>query len=294
MEHKNKESLIKGITYCIIAHLMLAIMGACAKYLAEFHHIIEIIFYRNTAIFIALALFIVITRKKSILHTHQPKLTAARGILGIIGLFFTFSAIAMLPIAYATVIFFTSSILTPILAFVFLKENIRIHHWSAIAIGMCGVLIIAQPSGAISLTGLIFGLLAACIHGFMFTILRGLKKQNAITTTFYFILLGTVLPGFAMPWVWNTIASEHIWIFALTALSGGIGQLCLANAYKHAPAVVVTPFGYSALIWTILIDIFIWHYTLDYFAIFAGTALILVAQLYIVYQESKHQYRNQT
>ncbi len=193
----------------------------------------------------------------------------------------------MLPMAYATLIFFTSTILTPVLAFFFLREPVGIHRWSAVALGMCGVIIIAQPSGTISMIGVMLALISACLHASMFTILRGLKRQDVLTTTFYFMLVGTIISGLAMPWVWKPIEPDLLWLFIFTAISGTLGQLTLASAYKYAPAAVVTPFAYSALIWTILIDIFIWKYDLDYTSVFIGMALILSAQLYIMYREHK-------
>ncbi len=286
---KNTDPILKGIAFCLAAHLMFAIMGACAKYLSDTHHVIEIVFHRNWIIFLAFFAFIIFSKKTHLLHSKQPKLTFARGVLGAISLICTYGALSMLPMAYATLIFFTSTILTPVLAFFFLREPVGIHRWSAVAIGMCGVLIIVQPSGAISMIGVALAFISACLHASMFTILRGLKNQDVLTTTFYFMLVGTIVSGLAMPWLWKPIAPELLWLFALTAISGTIGQLTLASAYRYAPAAVVTPFAYSALIWTILIDIFIWDYQLDFTSVFAGTVLIITAQGYIMYREYKRK-----
>src|SRR5690606_20161011 len=124
--------------------------------------------------------------------------------------------------------------------------------WSAVAIGMCGVLVIAQPSGTVSLIGLGLAVLAACMHGSMFTILRGLKTESPVTITFYFILAGMIIPALFLPWVGRGIGEGEIGAFILIGIAGGLAQLCLSTAYKFAPASLVTPFSYSALIWTIL------------------------------------------
>ncbi len=286
---KSNDQIWKGIAYCLAAHLMFAIMGACAKYLSDAHHVVEIVFHRNWIIFLAFLAFIILSRRTHLFKSKQPKLTFARGVLGAISLICTYGALSMLPMAYATLIFFTSTILTPVLAFFFLREPVGVHRWSAVALGMCGVLIIAQPSGAISMIGVALAFISACLHASMFTILRGLKNQDVLTTTFYFMLVGTIISGLAMPWLWQPIASDKLWLFGLTAISGTAGQLTLASAYRYAPAAVVTPFAYSALLWTVLIDVFIWEYALDYMAVFAGMILILTAQLYIIYREYKRK-----
>lgn len=287
MSDQTNDHIYKGIAYCFAAHLMFAVMGACAKYLSETHHVVEIVFHRNWFIFLLIFAYIILSRKTHLFKSEQPKLTFMRGALGAISLMCTYGALSMLPMAYATLIFFTSTILTPVLAFFFLREPVGIHRWSAVALGMCGVIIIAQPSGTISMIGVMLALISACLHASMFTILRGLKRQDVLTTTFYFMLVGTIISGLAMPWVWKPIEPDLLWLFIFTAISGTLGQLTLASAYKYAPAAVVTPFAYSALIWTILIDIFIWKYDLDYTSVFIGMALILSAQLYIMYREHK-------
>ncbi|MGH1404794.1 MAG: DMT family transporter [Alphaproteobacteria bacterium] len=283
---KNQEDrVIKAIIYCLFAHLMFAAMGTCAKYLANHYHVAEIAFYRNSIIFIPFFLFIIIGQKYHLLKTNRPKLVGCRAILGGASVIITFSALAELPMSYATVLFFTSTLLTPALAFFFLKEHVGIHRWGAVLVGMCGVLIIAQPSGEISLSGLFLALLAAGMHGIMYTTLRGLKTESPFTVTFYFILAGVFIPACFMPWVAKGIADEHIFIFMLTGAAAGIGQICLASAYKYAPASFVTPFAYTALLWTILIDLHLWGYSLDFYYLLAGAGLIIGAQIYIIYRE---------
>lgn len=282
------DRIFRAIAFCIAAHFLFSVMGACAKYLSAIHHVAEIAFYRNLIVLIPIFCFIVFTGKTHLFKTRKPKLVAFRAFIGGFSLIITFGALSLLPMSYATVIFFTSTILTPVLAFFFLKEHIGIHRWLAVAFGMTGVLIIAQPSGAISTLGLLMALCAACLHASMFTVLRSLKTESPTTITFYFILAGTLIPAGFLPWVAQAIHPDEIWVFVLIGISGGTAQICLANAYKYAPAAIVTPFAYSAIIWNTGLDIFFWKYDLDITAVITGTAFILSAQLYILYRE----YRN--
>lgn len=280
-----KDRIYLAIAYCIAAHFLFAVMGICAKYLAATHHIAEIAFYRNLIVFMPFFLFMAMRKNRHLFKTKRPKIVAFRAICGGIGLIVTFAALKALPMSYATVIFFTSSILTPILAFLFLKESVGRHRWTAVAIGMCGVIVIAQPSGAISLIGLALALTAASLHSVMYTTLRSLKTESPLTVTFYFITAGTLIPATAMPWVARGIMLEELWIFLLIGMSGGFAQICIANAYRNAPASLVTPFSYSALLWTILFDLYFWGYDLEFAPLLIGAGLIISAQLYIIYRE---------
>ncbi len=283
------DNITKAAIYCILANFFFAIMGAGAKFLSETHHVAEIAFYRNIIVLIPFFLYIILSKNTHILKTDKPKLVALRAIIGGISLITTFGALSMLPIAYATVIFFTSAIFTPVFAFFFLKEHVGIHRWSAVIVGLIGIIVIAQPSGAFSMLGLALGLLAAIFHASMFIVLRSLKRESSLTITFYFILAGATIPGLFMPWIWSPITPDQLWIFLMVGITGGAGQFFISSAYKFAPASVVTPFGYTSLLWTIMIDILIWKYDLDFTSIFIGTALILSAQLYIMHREYKRR-----
>ncbi len=268
-----------------MAHFLFFIMGVCAKILVENHHVAEIVFYRNLLAFFPLLAFIYFRKKTHLFKTKKPRMVMFRAVIGAISLMVTYSALALLPMAYATVLFFTSTILTPFFSFLILKENVGIHRWLAVALGMCGVYIIAQPSGNIDTWGVTLALIAAFIHATMFVTLRHLKTESPVTISFYFFLAGAIIPGLFMPFVANLPAYSEIWLFMLVAASGGIAQIFLANAYKYAPAAIVTPFAYSAIIWSIMADIIIWHYDLDFKAITIGAGLIITAQLYILYRE---------
>lgn len=288
----HKDRVFIGIAYGIGAHFLFCVMSICAKYLSETYHVAEIAFYRNAIVLMPLFLFIMIGRQH-LLKTKQPLFVSIRAIVGGFSLIVTYGALSYLPISYAAVLFFTSTIITPIFCFLFLKEHVGIHRWGAVIMGMVGVYIISQPSGEYSHIGLALALLAAFMHASMFVILRKLKTEKPLTITFYFVLAGMIIPGLSMPWLYTPIRPDHIWIFLLVAASGGIAQFLLASAYKYAPASVVTPFGYSALLWTLLADIFIWQYDLDYFAITIGAGLIIIAQLYILHREYLNKKKSQ-
>ncbi len=224
-ENFHSDKIFIAIGCCLVAHLLFAIMGASAKLLSASHHVAEIAFYRNLIVFVPMFAFIILRKKHHLLKTKKPKLIALRAVTGGIGLIITFAAISILPMAYATVIFFTSSILTPVLAFFFLKEHIGIHRWSAVILGMLGVIIIAQPSGEVSILGLLFALTAASIHASIYTILRGLKTESPTTVTFYFILAGVLIPGIFMPFIWKPIEFDELGLFLLVGISGGSAQI---------------------------------------------------------------------
>lgn len=269
----------------IAAHFLFGIMGLGAKYLSSNYHVIEIAFYRNVVAIGPFLIFMLLRKKAGQFTTQKPLLLLARCFTGVAGLIVTFEALKHLPMSYAVVLFFTSTILTPIIAFFVLRENVGIHRWAAVAIGMCGVVVIAQPSGDISNFGLLMALAAALAHALIYIMLRGLKSESPVTVTFYFVLWGIIVPAIFLPFIAKIPESSDIWIFIVVGLSGALAQVLLATGYKYGQASLVTPFAYSALIWTVLLDIFFWGYDLDFIAVSIGAFLIMAAQLYIIHRE---------
>ena len=282
----HKDNIFKGIALAISAFFLFAIMSAAAKILSETHHVAEIAFYRNAIFFVPFLLYVLWQKNPDILKTKKPKAVAFRAIIGAFSLIITYGAFAYLPMADTTVLLFTSTLLTPVLVHFFLKEHIGIYRWSAIFIGLCGVVVMAGPTGDINQLGLVLALTAATLHAMMFNTLRYLKTESSITVTFYFILAGFLIPGILfMPFVAAPIQSiNEALLFILIGASGGIAQILLASAHRFAPASTIAPFNYTGLIWATLFDITIWA-KLPGWPVIVGGAIIIASNLFIIYRE---------
>lgn len=188
--------------------------------------------------------------------------------------------------ADATVLLFTASLLLPVLGFLFLKEHVGPYRWSAILVGFCGVAYMAQPSGQVVMIGIIAGLTAAFMQAVMMTIARYIRTENPMTATFYLIALGTIIPAFIVPFFWQPIAPENLPLFLGMGITGGMAQLCIVNAFKYAPAAIVSILNYTGIIWATGCDILIWNYVPG-LPVFIGAGTIIAASLFIVYRENK-------
>lgn len=278
------DRLVPAVLCALVAHFMFVVMGATAKYLSETHHVIEVAFFRNLFVVIPFFAILLLSRRIGLLKTKRPKTVAIRAVVGSLSLIVTFGAQSLLPLSNATVLLYMSTLLTPAFAYIFLKERVGAHRWAAIIVGMSGVLVIAAPSSQISAVGLLLALFAATLHASMYTMLRHLKNENAVTVTFYFVLAGMIIPGLLMPWYAKGIALDEAWLFFLVGASGGFAQLALTNAYKYAPASFITPFAYTSLLWSTLMDSLIWNHAPGQ-SVFTGATVIIAAQLYILHRE---------
>ncbi|MBX2833850.1 MAG: DMT family transporter [Micavibrio sp.] len=266
---------------------MFTLSHSLNKLLVGIHDPIEIAFWRNVICALPCLAYILVTKQPHLFKFSKPYTLAFRVIIGTIGLVFTLAAMQHLPVSVATVLFFVSTLLIPIMAHFFLKEYIGPHRWIAVIIGMSGVLLIARPSGEITAIGIAFALGAAFVHASIQVLIRAMKGQNPFTITLYFFVGGAIMLAFAMPFVWNTPTLYSVPILLLIGLFGGLGQYFLTRGFQMAPASLLGPFNYTGLIWASGIDIIIflhipsWH-------IYAGAMIIIAAQAYILYREKKN------
>ena len=259
------------------------IMAALTKIMTETHSVIEIIFYRNAITVVPLAAFI-LWKNKDWFRIQKPGWLSLRCIGGVISMFVTFSALKFLPITDFTAILFLSTLLIPLGAHFLLKEKVGVNRMIAILIGLCGALIIIQPSGTVSVIGVTLGLLAALSHTAMYLVLRLLKTVNPVTITFYFILTCCLATALFMPWFARNISAMDLLFFAGIGVFGGLGQFTLTSANKYASPSLVAPFNYTGLIWATGFDILIWHHV-PALHVYIGAGVIIAAKLYIIHRE---------
>lgn len=278
------DRLVKGALHAGTAFFLFTVMQALNKMLAGQHNVIEISFYRNALCLLPCLLYVAGTRNYALIRTGRPGALAYRAGLGAIGLLLTFGATQILPISNATVLFFTATLMVPVLAFIFLKEQIGPYRWGAVVVGMLGALMVAQPSAHMPLIGVVVALGAAATHALAQILLRSLRTEAAFTVTFYFFLGGTIITGLAMPFAFNPVSWHSALILSGIALSGGLGQYFLTTGFQAAPASVLAPIAYTGLLWAVLLDAVIWSFTPEWY-IYAGGAVIIAANIFILYRE---------
>ncbi|MCB1562988.1 MAG: DMT family transporter [Alphaproteobacteria bacterium] len=280
---------VYGILCAVFAFFLLSAMGAGVKILAQTHHVIEIAFYRNLIALVPVLIYIALTRKTHLLKTGKPFILFLRVMVGAVGLILTFAALKSLPLADATTLFFTSSLLSPALAFFILKERIGLHRWSAIIIGLCGILLVARPTGdGVSMLGVSLALAAASTHAMIYLFLRSLKSESSVTVTLYFFAGGVLLPGLFMPFVASMPGPQEWGLFALVGVSGGLAQYFMTRAFRLADVGSIIPVTYTGLLWATGFDILIWHDAPGW-PVLAGGVIIISANLYILHRERKKQ-----
>jgi drug/metabolite transporter (DMT)-like permease len=89
----------------------------------------------------------------------------------------------------------------------------------------------------------------------------------------------------ALP-LWQELRIEHGWLLLGVGLTGTLGQQLITEAFRAAPASVVAPFEYTALIWGVGLDLVIWNVLPDGVTVLGG-AIVTGAGLYLLARERR-------
>jgi drug/metabolite transporter (DMT)-like permease len=287
-QHDNTEHMALGMAAAVGAMLMFAVMNAFAKYLSAGHSVIEIAFYRNLVGCLPFLLFaFAFNRRDILIIRNKPALVATRALLGSVSLIVTFGAFSLMPMAETSVLLFTASLWIPVLGVLLLKERVGPFRWSAVLIGFVGVAVMLDPAGAISKLGVTFALSAAFLQALMSILLRHLGgHERPETISFYFFLIGLVVTALAMPFVAKPLQLAELPLLVGVGIAGAAAQWLYSVALKNTPAAVVAVVNYTAIVWSLLLGWMIWRdWPLP--IVLAGAAVIIAANLLIVWRESR-------
>ncbi len=284
----HRDRIALGMAAAVASFFMLNTMNVFAKLLSPSHSVIEVAFYRNAIAAFPFVVWIFLLGRRDLLKINsRPDAIVVRSVVGTISLVATFRAFNFLPMADAQALFFMSSLFLPVMGWLFLKERVGAHRWSAVLIGFLGMLVIVRPTGAVNMTGVTFALSAALMHASLGTILRVLgRTERPETVTFYFLVIGTGMTGLAMPFVATVPQLNEIPLFIGAGISGAFAQIFLSVAFKYTPVALVTIFNYTGIVWATGYGWFIWG---DWPGppVWIGASIIVASSLFIVWRENR-------
>lgn len=265
-----------GVLLILLSGMVLASQDGLSKYLSSLSPVLLVIWMRYV---VQLGLMIAIFAPKkglALVKTQRPWLQLARGasLVGLSLLFF--SSLPFLPLGEATAVLFLAPLFVVICSAVFLKESVQPLLWISVVIGLCGVLLIVRPGGALFTPAVLLPLAAAGCFALYQLITRRLSQSDSTATSnFLTALLGTLVTSALVPFVWETPQSLGHWL-ALAALGGCamLGHLLLTQAYHYASAATLAPFTYVQIVFAAVVGFFAFGHIPDQWAML-GMAVIV-------------------
>ncbi len=276
----------RGILTICAGVAFLVLNDAIAKLLTERYDAIQIIFLRNLIAVPMIASAVLVLRGSHALRTRHLGLHAVRGVLIVLGAYLYFTSLSFLPLAEATALIFSAPIFITALSVPLLGEAVGWRRWGAVMLGFIGVLIIVQPGAAGFQPAALLPVAAALLYSLFMVSARWIGPGEGLWTMMLFVVLFPMI--YAAPfalWVWAPVQVGDLWLFVAIAIFGSLGITLIGQAFRLAPAAVVAPFDYTALVWATALGWLIWGDLLGFWTII-GALIIVASGIIIVLREA--------
>ena len=229
------------------------------------------------------------------MHTRRLGGQIGRGLFSIGGMFCNFASLARLPLVDAIAFGFASPFITVVLAAIFLKEKVRVYRWSAVIVGFIGVIVMLWPhldvshfagiAATAATIGVVFAISAALFNAAAVIQTRRLTDTETTSSIVFYFSLICALAGLAtLPFGWHSPTPMQLAALISTGLLGGIAHIFVTESYRHAPQSVLAPFGYTSMLWAVVLGYFAFG-EIPVPLVFAGAAIVAGAGLFVIFRE---------
>jgi len=286
---------LRGIALKILSVVIFVMMQTCIKAAGPEVQAGQITFYRSAFALIPILAYLAWRRDLlTAVRTDRPFGHLKRGLFGIMSMVFGFYGLVHLPLPEAIAIGYASPLMAVVFAALILREQVRVYRWSAVVLGMVGVLIVSWPKltlfgdGGLQSTqalGAAAVLMAAVLSGLAMVQVRQLvQTEKTPTIVFYFSLSGAVFSLASLPFGWSVLTGEQALLLIASGICGGIAQIFLTESYRHADVSAIAPFEYTSFLLGIAIAFVIFG-DIPTVPMVIGTAITMAAGIFIVYRE---------
>jgi len=227
----------------------------------------ELVFFRCCFAILPVLVWLAWRRQiRTALHTKNPMGHVVRALVGASSMGLGFFALTRLPLPESTAIGYASPLLIVMFSALLLKEKVHIFRWTAVVVGLIGVVIVlwprltlfsgGQPLGDSEAVGAVAAFCGAILTAFaMMQVRKLVQTERTEAIVVYFFVCASVLSLVTIPFGWVMPTPQQAALLVGAGFAGGIGQLLMTSCYRYADMSVIAPFEYVSLLLTIVIGL---------------------------------------
>jgi drug/metabolite transporter (DMT)-like permease len=283
--------VLRGIGFLVSALVLFSVMDVLIKWLSTDYGTFQIVFFRSTVALVPIGILVARSGGLDAVRTTRPGGHVLRSLIGTGALLCFFYSYKFMPLADVYAIHFAGPLFLTALAGPMLGEPVGLRRWSAVGVGFIGVVVMIQPgSGVFSAIALI-PLLGAVFYAFAMIFVRKLSRtETNAAIVFYFTLTGVGVGFTGMLPDWTTPDPAGFALLSAVGLLGGCAQILMTQAFRSAPAPILAPFEYTAMIWAVLFGYLVFA-DIPALPVIIGALIVAASGLYILHRETRRQPR---
>lgn len=277
---------LRAIGYALAGIALFGLLDMQAKVLGSLYPVPEVVWARYAGHCLLMLIVLGPRHGRGLVRTRRLGVQLVRGVLLLLSTGFFFAALSYLPLAEAAAISFVAPLLVTLLSIPMLGERVGWRRLTAVVVGFGGVLVILRPGGSLFTPAALLPLCTAVTYGLYQILTRRIgTSENPVASLFYTSLVGAAVMTLVVPFAWVTPDWRHAPIFLALGICGGVGHFLMIRALQLAPVSLIAPFGYSAMIWSLLFGWLVFSQFPDRISL-VGIAIVVGSGLYVAYRES--------
>ena len=285
---------LKGVLFFTTAIFLISVVDTVCKIFTKDLHSIQLVwgYFIGINLFLWVFFFLKGEKLSKLRVTDRPFLQIIRPAFLVCSISSLFLGLTYLPIAEATAIGFVAPLFITALSVPILRETVDIHRWSAVVVGLLGVIIIVRPGSDLWHFASIMPLLGALFFALFQIMTRLLSATEKTHTTLFFTGLGGLAwSSLIVPFVWVAPSKIHLLVFFATGAMGAAAHLCMISAFDRAEASLLAPYNYTKLLWVAVLGYWIFG-DIPSLDMWIGAVIIVSAGFYVLYKERIKNSRN--
>jgi S-adenosylmethionine uptake transporter len=274
-----------GIFFYLAGVFCFAANDALAKFMVSDYSVAEILLVRSIG-GLAMLLPVAWSLRVSLrLHGHWGwHLLRVAAQLGDSYCFYL--ATWTLPLADVMTFYMAAPIIVTAISGLLMGERVGPYRWGAVIVGFVGVLVALAPTSASFSSGSLIALCGSTMFAVSLVVTRKQRDTHPlILVASQFASSGLVAAALA-PLAWVTPGVVDLGLLLLLGVGAAACFLMITRALGLAPASLLAPFQYSAILWAGIFGWIIWQ-DAPTPRIILGNAILIGSGLFVFYRERR-------
>jgi S-adenosylmethionine uptake transporter len=274
-----------GILFYLAGVFCFAANDALAKFMVSHYSVAEILVIRSVgglAMLLPVAWYFGVALK---LHGHWGwHLFRVLAQLGDSYCFYL--ATRTMPLADVMTFYMAGPIIVTAISGLLMGEKVGPYRWSAVIVGFIGVVIALAPTSATFSSGSLIALAGSFMFAISLVITRKQRDTHPLTLVASQFFSSGLIAALVAPLAWVTPGLGDLSLLLLLGVGAAACFLMITRALAMAPASLLAPFQYSAILWAAMFGWIIWHDVMTP-RIILGNAILIGSGLFVFYRERR-------